>query len=791
MSDPVAQYLAARGKADPVADYLHAKRRRSSPADANNQPTDDELSAAEGVRGTIDNVRATFLSGVPLANRARAGLQSLGADETQEGALAEQKARVQRVEQKHPVGALGLQVASGIALPFGPLKAAAKGASWLPRVARTGGNLTVSGAAQGANAADLHDANVGGGAALGAAAGLAIGGAFSAGAKGLSLVRRKSAVSAALEQAERLAANKGGVDAIRHDVATRRAAGGNPMAFEVMGDRGESALRASTNAPWSEGDSVARTALGKRSSRILPRSEDAVRRATGIPNEPVVPPGAMIDRMTEQRKTATAPLYAKAQEEGRAYQPPVPKVEVVEEIDEPVVKSLRLDSGRLRGNLRHVSDDEIETELERLRYRQTDDEARWRSHYEHPDTEAALQLKDAGNYEDAMGLMDPQRHKESAFLRTQWNQRQKTLAKLEAEVKRRQAAVREMERSTDDGDASFEFGANAPQEVGAAMKFYDRLVAENPLVRRIVNETRELPDLMDKPHNSFDVMDEAYKSINARIKDARASNDNALAARLDKVRKPMLEALTEIAPTYHEAATSFADHSTPVNSFQAGQAFRTLSPYDIEKALTSGKLSNGYTVEAEPFKVGVAQELIELLQSKSASPDLAGAANAKNPLNGLNNASLAAQLRAALGRQYDAMIPTFVELLKEEAAKGRVLGGSNTAKKLADETPDPMATALSAMVGGGLGFGMQAAARRGLGGLAKGTWEKMGAGTAGKAATESARTLTSSGDDLDNLMRMIESRQRGRPAQPVPYRNTYGGVGLRALLHGTPHTEHR
>jgi len=83
----------------------------------------------------------------------------------------------------------------------------------------------------------------------------------------------------------------------------------------MLGDRGDSALRAATNAPLSSGGKIARDAFAERSGRVLPRSESAVREATGIGK---LGPERVVDEMEAYRIQNAAPLLQMARREAGA-----------------------------------------------------------------------------------------------------------------------------------------------------------------------------------------------------------------------------------------------------------------------------------------------------------------------------------------------------------------------------------------------------------------------------------------------------------------------------------------
>lgn len=300
---------------------------------------------------------------------------------------------------------------------------------------------------------------------------------------------------------------------------------------------------------------------------------------------------------------------------------------------------------------------------------------------------------------------------------------------------------------------------------GPAMgKIRDQL-AKNPLLQRLVNETREVPDLVDVSPDSYEVLDRAYKSINERIRDARLGNDTALAGRLDQLRAPLLDALSEIAPSYRKAAQQFAEASKPLNSFQAGLDFKSLSPYDINKALSTGKLPGGYDVDVESFRYGVGQALRETIEGASASPAMEGVARTKNPVTSVNNKLLDRQLREALGDGYDELVPAFREIFREFTTANRVGGGSNTTQQLLDD-PSIISAGLERM-SGGIGFGKDAALRRFVMGAATGGLRQAAEVGAGKRATEIGRVATARGSALDNLLAELQKSFQGQSAAPA------------------------
>ena len=565
-------------------------------------------------------------AGVPGAKRAIAGYRAL-ADEMmgRDGDVEGEMAQIKRDLEDLPTAArVSGEIVGGMAVPLGPLagRAGTGALNVASRVGAKGGNALLSGAAAGADRADLEGGSVGAGATAGGLTALALQGLISgvggAGRGAMSLVRSKSAKDAAMDKMLALAADEGAGDAgtglqnILKETASRRAAGGDPMAMEVFGPRGLNTARATKNAPFSSAAKELPEAVAARSAGAFDRASEAVRKGANVgPEEP----GFVLDRLTAYRTQRTRPLFQAAEAEA---------------------------------------------------------------------------------------------------------------------------------------------AQNGGLATGPAADYVMYQAERNPLMRQVVEGVRTDPKLVDAPPNSYEVLDAAYKRINDLIRDARLKNDLTQVGDLDKVRNPLLDALTELSPSYRNAAQAFAEESIPLNSFTAGFEFSDLSPYDLNKALSTGKLPSGYTVDPEAFKLGTAQRLIRDLERRASSPSMAGVATDKNPLLALNNRELDRQLKEVLGEGYDAMVPTFREIVREIKSAQQVMGGSNTTAQLADD-PDFVTAGLSKM-SGGIGFGKDAALRRfTMGGLA-GTVRSLAETGAGKRAGETGRALTTRGNALDELVAELQKR---------------------------------
>lgn len=816
----------------------------------------------------VEDVRSVLLKGVPLGNRARAGFEGMAAlagipgNEMPEQSLASQKARIARMEEANPLTSMALEMASGSALPLGPLKAAA-GSKFLARVASAVGNLVIGGAAQGANAADLSNGNLGTGATTGAATALGIGGLLhglgAAGGKIAGAVSKRGGQKQAMQQIDDLTASTGTLAALREALTTRRAAGGDPMAFEMLGDRGESALRAATNAPLSSGGKIARDAFAERSGRVLPRSESAIREATGIGK---LGPERVVDEMEAYRIQNAAPLLQMARREAGAIEAapaeaasrmaamerqagqkalPAPGQSVVAKATLPDV--VQTGGGKL--DLNTMSHDDIESVTSDLLYSAEGDiRQSGRRNYKLEDIvdDFTTYLKknqgEHGTLRNALDafLSDEQiRGKSAKALRIALPDdalfeapvmgarnaptlEQAAAFDFTAPNKPFPTAAEQPIQSTRPGEANYRelnYTKPRPVELKAANDVNVRRAADADIVpptqgpdvaNRFAQQEEAGRIALDDPHvqmqlkslygqdsrlaqqdpSSYPVLEKMYREMNREWRQlkARGEDTGQYWHALNTARGKVNTALDAKSPDFSKFNKQWSGDSKELESYALGRGFRENSPETIAKMLGVGKTVEGYDVIPEAFRAGVAQDLLGLLQSKAASPSLAGVASAKNPLGALNNAQLDQKLEAALGDKYRTMIPTFREILREEAAKQRVMGGSNTARKLADETGDPILGTLGAMAsaaGGGLGFGGEAALRRGLISGAKQAFERSGMGNVGKMATARASALTSRGPELDALLQSLEQR-RATNSVPRPTAVPVGNRGLLAYL---------
>jgi hypothetical protein len=822
-------------------------------------PQDDKRTFGD----TAEDVRSVFLKGVPLGNRARAGFEGMAAlagipgNEMPEQSLASQKARIAQMEATHPLTSMALEMTSGSALPLGPLKNAAAGSKFLARVAPAVGNLVLGGAAQGANAADLSDGNVGTGATSGAATALGVGGVLhglgAAGGKIAGAVSKRGGQKQAMQQIDDLTASTGTLAALRDALTTRRAAGGDPMAFEMLGDRGESALRAATNAPLSSGGKIARDAFAERSGRVLPRSESAVREATGIGK---LGPERVVDEMEAYRIQNAAPLLQMARREAGAIEAapaeaasrmaamerqagqkalPAPGQSAVAKAGlendlanvvatqdytpETIYKMTRgkRGLGRTRDVLEDVAralESDPTLSVEEALTSAMDTDAARDAHYagKHiiraarmlgvPESRAAEMLKfdfeplprvtgtpktleQAAAYDftapnkpfpsAAEQPIQSTRPGEPNYRELNYTKPRPVEVKAANDVNVRRAAGADIVPPTQGPDVANRFAQQ--EEAG-------RIALDDPHVQmQLKSLYGQDSRLAQQDPSSYPVLEKMYREMNREWRQlkARGEDTGQYWHALNTARGKVNTALDAKSPEFSKFNKQWSGDSKELESYALGRGFRDNSPETIAKMLGVGKTVEGYDVIPEAFRAGVAQDLLGLLQSKSASPSLAGVASAKNPLGALNNAQLDQKLAAALGDKYRTMIPTFREILREEAAKQRVMGGSNTARKLADETGDPILGTLGAMAsaaGGGLGFGAEAAVRRGLIGGAKQAFERSGMGNVGKMATARASALTSRGPELDALLQSLEQRR----ATNSVLRPTAVPVGNRGLL---------
>lgn len=143
------------------------------------------------------------------------------------------------------------------------------------------------------------------------------------------------------------------------------------------------------------------------------------------------------------------------------------------------VAGVRTGSGRIRSNITTADDAALADEIDRVQELQSRDAQTLAAHQEHPDYHDALELRSVGNKEDADGLVDPVLRSKLAMLRSQLDQRGKTLAKLEGELARRQGVMHAAEHGEAIGDATFGFGENTlptPEEIAMTKRLLGSVV---------------------------------------------------------------------------------------------------------------------------------------------------------------------------------------------------------------------------------------------------------------------------------------------------------------------------
>jgi len=293
---------------------------------------------------------------------------------------------------------------------------------------------------------------------------------------------------------------------------------------------------------------------------------------------------------------------------------------------------------------------------------------------------------------------------------------------------------------------------------GPAMRNLEKQLRLNPLLKRLVNETRQLPDLVDQPPNAYEVLDNAYKSINARILDARlaATPDRVLAARFDKLRKPLLDALSEITDDkYRMAVTTHAKMSVPLNSLEEGLNFTKMSPAEITRMLEKGELPGGTPLDAKMYREGVIHAMRAAIQKITPAQSLTDLIPSPDPTKPFKTEGVEAALVAALGRDRfrRELAPLLREVAREEGVRASTVGRG--VRPAIMEEISPLGRAASAATQG-IGFGLLPAMRRvGLGVAGIPLRERLSKSAAARAA-EQARLLTSSGSQLSDILRIIE-----------------------------------
>ena len=276
--------------------------------DAQNK-ADRKLSVGEQIGGGVQNV----MQGVTFGFSDEIA-KALGSSEE------EQNLGNRQIEENPALG-YGLQIAGGLITP--PVLKLAKGAKTLAKIGTTLGEGAIQGglAGIGAGEGDLIDRVKAG--ASGAGIGSAIAGGVAGVTKGIPRLLKAGATKAGLTVPNLSQSLSGKSTAPTTDYLTAR---GNVDRLEKLGladkatladvhPQGEGALRAAATANKSvrkETDAF----LGNRSNELANRADDAYSTATGAGRE-----GAdkSIADYVAARKTAAAPLYEQALQEGRAF----------------------------------------------------------------------------------------------------------------------------------------------------------------------------------------------------------------------------------------------------------------------------------------------------------------------------------------------------------------------------------------------------------------------------------------------------------------------------------------
>lgn len=600
----------------------------------------------------------------------------------------------------------------------------------------------------------IEGAGKGGAAAVGLTALLGGAGALGRGAGAVARKVLASPQEKALDYLRKLAATRGGIPAVEADVLAARVAGGQPILAEGIGETGVRALEATTKAPLSQAGEVARGALAARGATVLPRAEQAalgtvgsqgLARGTGeeAGRTALRGPQYLNDWIEAIRKDATVPGYLRAAAEAAAKE------------GAPGKASARFEELLAIADMRAL-----------------------------PAPGQSVAAK-AGLPDMREGISFPGVPKRVPTETVSQEMARTALEGRPAQARlEEQGGRRIVHGPTDVGVRGPEFvpEAVAPKvPVRSAVDEAVTLTRTNRLARNIHSSLLNNPDkaAVVKDPTTYDAIQELYHATNARIRDIAGSsekNTNDKRA-LQAIAKRYYRALGEIAPSSEKANKLFAQLSQPKESMSLGREFDKLSPEELDKVIQTGFLPDGTLGNIESVRLGVVERLREMLVKRAGSQALAGDAKVKGTLGVMNSEQLNRQLLATLGDKFDKMVLTIRQLLREEGTRMSVSGGKEGLVPEGANIAD-----IVGAFGGGLGFGMQAAARRGTLSVAKGNIQERIAAGIGKGADARAKMLTATDRALDDWLNKA-ARPRVVPWEAAATRAPQGRL-TRGLLSG-------
>ena len=697
-------------------------------------------------------------------DEAAAALRALGPKNYRE-ALADVRNEQGIFRKEYPKADLALTMAGGGLVPL-PMR----GSGWRPAAKNAGllGAIAGTGFTEG----DLLDRGVGAG--IGAGLGLGtvglLGGTGATVRGGANLLRRMrgSPEEKALAYLRKLAATRpGGLTAVEADVATARAAGGQPVMAEALGESGIRGLLAATKAPLSEAGEVTRTALGARGATVLPRADVAALEMVGAGDmRGIRGPEYLNDWIRALSTDETTPLYLRAEAEAAAKEGAAGKAtaKFAELLEKAGIKALpapgqstitrqsaeqalvravnRVRRAENVGSASAVSKQVVGAERAVLRAAIED----FRAMFGQEPPETIMQGITREGLETLRGPVSPPEHP--------------GVIGVPPAREIRLRAANDINVRGPEYTAPPSVPAAPPTSVDAARGLIESNSEVQSLMRMLASDPKKA-HLMDNP-TSYNALEALYHAANARVRDLTGSTARSRVQEkaLGNIASTFLKAMEEIAPTAKTANVRYAQLSRPDDAFRFGMAFDKETPEALDKAIQTGFLPDGTQVPVESIRLGVVQRLRELLVKRAGSQALGGAAKEKATLAGLNSEQLNRQLKATLGDKYEAMVPVIRQLLREEGTRMFVTGGKNVAENIAPEGAG-VADLFGAFMGG-IGFSPQAALRRAAGTAAKaGLMERAAVGF-GRGATARTKMLVATDKALDTWLKKAKV-QHGKP----------------------------
>jgi hypothetical protein len=215
------------------------------------------------------------------------------------------------------------------------------------------------------------------------------------------------------------------------------------------------------------------------------------------------------------------------------------------------------------------------------------------------------------------------------------------------------------------------------------------LVKNSAPIQNAMNSVRNaLPAYAGLPDSDMRLLHEAYKTVGNRAAQAVGNPDAYV---LNKLQGDFRSALTAANPDYGAAASNFADYSRRMEAIDAGRKVFNQTPDQITQAM--GQLS---PEEQKMFRLGAADTVAKQVLGTSSGGNEA--------LRIVGNQLRQEQLRPLFETQdqFDKFIQGATTENQLFRTKQAVLGGSQTAGRLAEDTGGVEGAARPLMTGAGL-----------------------------------------------------------------------------------------